>query len=253
MLTRFAPFRSRKWEPGRSFQAARLSSLPAVQLLITAVFVSSSLAGQSIAPSKSAVVSVRDVLASLDNGGNNRAQRERPIEVAGVLTSEPSPTNAGEILAFFQDQTGGISLVSTNGSLTSGRFRRGDALRISGYARIDLGTDEIVVSTLQRTGSGSAPAARLMTVGDALAGHYTGQLVSIEGVILPARSPTIQLRDASGTIVVYPPVEVPLGPDIWARCVEGGRARITGVLGLRSLNGVSKPELRIYTRDPEDF
>jgi signal transduction histidine kinase/CheY-like chemotaxis protein len=222
-------------------------------MLVTALLASSSLAGQSTGFSQSVVVSVKDVLASLNSVVSDRAQGEQPIEVAGVLTSEPSSTNDGEILAFFQDQSGGISLISTNGSLTSVRFRRGDTLKISGYARKHLGTNEIIVSTVQRTGSGSAPAGRLINVADARAGRYTGQLVSIEGTILPTRSPSIQLRDRFGTIVVYTPVEVPLGPDVWARCVEGGRARITGILALRSLEGDSKPEVRIYTRDPADF
>ena len=49
---------------------------------------------------------------------------------------------------------------------------------------------------------------------------------------------TIQLRDPSGTIVVATPIEGPLGPEVWAHCVEGGRATITGVLAIRKDSGL---------------
>ncbi len=215
--------------------------------VVGALFSCSLLVGQSAAP-----MSVQQVLSSLD-GGNGPAHNDQPIQVVGILTSEPGSTNDGEILAFFQDQTGGISLISTTGSLTSGRYRRGDTLRVVGHARKQLGTAQILVSNVQRMASSSPPAAKLMDVAAALTGSYIGQLVSIEGDILPTQSPTIQLRDRSGTMVVYTPVEVPLGPDVWAHCIEGGRARITGVLALRSDNAASKPSIRIYTRDPADF
>jgi signal transduction histidine kinase/ActR/RegA family two-component response regulator len=230
ILTRFYPLRR---SPILTFVWALLSC--------------SILVGQSGAP-----MSVQGVLSSLD-GGSGPAQGDQPIQVVGILTSEPGSTNYGEILAFFQDQTGGISLISTNGSLTGGRYRRGDTLRVVGHARKQLGTDQILVSTVQRMASSSPPPPKLIDVAGALSGHYVGLLVSIDGDILPTQTPTVQLRDRSGTMVVYTPVEVPLGPDVWAHCIEGGRARVTGVLALRSDNAASKPIIRIYTRDPADF
>jgi signal transduction histidine kinase len=145
-------------------------------------------------------------------------------------------------------------LISTNGKLTSERFRRGDILRVSGTLRRQLGTDQIIVSDAQRIGSTSPPSAVRLDVAAALSGRYAGMLVSVEANILPLdASLSILLRDRSGTMAVSPPVEVPLNKERWDRCVRGGRARITGVLALRSANAGSKPVIRIYPRDPEDF
>ena len=214
-------------------------ALPIPSFLLIAVFSCGTLFGQS------AAMSVKEALSSLD--------AERPIQVVGVLTSEPVAITDGEILAFFQDPTGGVSLISTNDSLTPGRFRRGDVLRVTGRARYHLGTPEITTAIVQRIETAAEPAPKHISVADALAGGYSGELVSIEGEILPTSALPIQLRDASGTIVVFSPVAGPLGPDLWARCVGGGRATITGILALRSDAADSKPTVRVYPRDAADF
>ncbi len=179
---------------------------------------------------------------------------QSPIQLIGILTSEPVAITDNEVLAFFQNPAGGASLISTNGSLTRGSFHRGDIVKIAGISRYRQGTREILVSQVEVIGSSPQPTPTRVVVAEALAGHYKGQLVTIQGEILPTgSSPVVRLRDSSGTIVVSAPLEKPLGPDKWARCVAGGRATITGVLALRSDAANSRPSVRIYPRDPEDF
>ena len=205
---------------------------------------------QSTGSNQPSVISVQEALSSLEQGnGTGKA-----VQLVGVLTSEPISDTDGDILAFLQDSNAGISLISTNGKLTSGRFRRGDILRVIGSLRRQLGTDQIVVADAQRTGSTGPPSPLRLEVAQALSGRYAGRLVSIEGNILPlGNSLSIRLRDRSGSIAVSMPVEVPLTKEILEQCVEGGRARITGVLALRSANAGSIAIVRIYPRDPVDF
>jgi signal transduction histidine kinase/DNA-binding response OmpR family regulator len=198
-------------------------------------------------------MSVKEALL-VSGDGSVAAAVQQPVQLVGVLTSEPVAISDGETLAFFQDPTGGASLISTNGSLTNWRFRRGDVVSVTGNARYRWGTGEILVETAQRISSGPLPSAKGIEVGDALSGSHGGELVRVEGEILPTgSSSTIRLRDRSGTIVISTPVEVPLGPDIWAHCVEGGHATITGVLASRSDKDGFKPSVRLYPRDPSDF
>ncbi len=193
-------------------------------------------------------------MASLQRGNDQGNGSGQTVQLVGVLTSEPISDTDGDILAFLQDSNAGISLISTNGKLTSGRFRRGDILRVIGTLRRQLGTDQIVVADAERTGSTGPPSPLRLEVAQALSGRYAGRLVSIEGNILPlGNSLSIRLRDRSGSIAVSMPVEVPLTKEILEQCVEGGRARITGVLALRSANAGSPAIVRIYPRDPVDF
>jgi signal transduction histidine kinase/CheY-like chemotaxis protein len=182
------------------------------------------------------------------------SNKQSSIQLIGILTSEPVAISDSEILAFFQNPAGGASLISTNGSLTMGSFHRGDIVKIAGNSRYRQGTHEILVSQLEVIGSSPQPTPTRVVVAEALAGRYKGQLVTIQGQVLPTgSSPVVRLRDSSGTIVVSAPLEKPLGPDKWARCVAGGRATITGVLALRSDAANSPPSVRIFPRDPEDF
>jgi signal transduction histidine kinase/DNA-binding response OmpR family regulator len=204
----------------------------------------------SILAGPSSTLSVRDALVS-DRGVAGNV--DQLVQLVGILTSEPVSIANGEVLAFFQDSTGGASLISNNGSLTNERFRRGDVIRVRGIPRYRSGTGEFLVAAAQRIGSSPLPSAIRIEVADALSQLHTGELVSIEGEILPTRSSKIELRDSSGTMVVSTPVEVPLGPGVWAHCVEGGRANITGVLAIRVDQAGSKPSVRLYPRDPTDF
>jgi signal transduction histidine kinase len=209
---------------------------------------------QSTGSNQPSVISVQEALSSLE-GRNDRGNGPgEAFQLVGVLTSEPISDTDGDILAFLQDSNAGISLISTNGKLTSGRFRRGDILRVIGSLRRQLGTDQILVSDAERIGSTAPPSPLRLEVAQALSGRYAGRLVSIEGNILPlGNSLSIRLRDRSGSIGVSMPVEVPLTKEILEQCVEGGRARITGVLALRSANAGSIAIVRIYPRDPVDF
>jgi hypothetical protein len=176
------------------------------------------------------------------------------VQVVGTLTSEPMSNNYGEILAFLQDGSAGISLISRDGKLISGKYRRGDLLRIIGTPLRDLGTAEIMVSSVSRIGSYPPPPALRIRVADALSGRYTGRLISVQGIILPLDAPLgIKVRDASGTMLVTLPVEVPLSREDWTQCVNGGRATITGILAIRGLETDTAPVVRIFTRDPGDF
>jgi signal transduction histidine kinase/CheY-like chemotaxis protein len=198
-------------------------------------------------------MSVKEALSPLgDRSGS--AHSEQPIQLVGILTSEPVAIPNGEILAFFQDPTGGVSLISTNGSLTVGRFRRGDVIRVTGKVGYREGTAEIASDSVQRLGTTAVPPPRHIGVAEAQSGRYAGELVSIEGEILPTQSSqVIRLRDPSGTMVVAGPLEAPLGPEMWAHCVGGGRATITGVPALHSRVAGLKPIIQIYPRDEADL
>jgi signal transduction histidine kinase/DNA-binding response OmpR family regulator len=179
---------------------------------------------------------------------------EQTVQLLGILTSESVAVGSGENLAFFQDPSGGVSLIGSSINLPLGRFRRGDVVRITGRPQYRIGTAEIQVENIQKIGSVPVPSPTAIDVADASSGSHVGELVSLQGEILPTgSSPTIRLRDASGTIVVSAPLESPLGPDIWAHCVEGGRATITGVLATRIDEGASEATVRVYPRDAEDF
>jgi len=200
-----------------------------------------------------ATASVREALAGLE-AGLKPAIAQTPQEFVGVLTSKPVAIADQEYLAFFQDATSGVSLISTNGSLADGHFQRGDVLRVMGTARVRMGTAEILVQRASRIGVKPLPMPAQIDVADALSGSHTGELVSIVGAILPTHSAnSIILRDASGSMEVATPIERPLGPDLWANCVDGGRATVTGVLALRSVDPQSGSSVRLYPRDPGDF
>jgi signal transduction histidine kinase/DNA-binding response OmpR family regulator len=197
--------------------------------------------------------SVKESLALIgDPSASGRS--EQIVQLVGILTSDPVTVGSGENLAFFQDTTGGISLIGNDSNLPIGRFRRGDVIRITGQSQYRTGTAEMLIENTQKIGSAPLPTPTPVDVADALSGSHSGELVSLEGEILPTRSSsTIRLRDASGTIVVSTPIESPLGPDLWALCVEGGRARITGVLATRIDDGRTEPTVRVYPRDSRDF
>jgi signal transduction histidine kinase/CheY-like chemotaxis protein len=207
----------------------------------------------SILLGQSQTSSVKESLSQI--GGRSASSRSgQTVQLVGILISDSAAVGSGENLAFFQDPSGGVSLIGNSSTLPAGRFRRGDVLRVTGKSQYRTGTAEILVESSEKIGSVPLPAPTPIDVADALSGSHVGELVRLEGKILPTRSsPTIRLRDASGTIVVSTPVESPLGPDVWAQCVEGGRATITGVLATRSDEDGSEPTVRLYPRNAEDF
>jgi signal transduction histidine kinase len=84
----------------------------------------------------------------------------------------------------------------------------------------DLGTDEIIVSSVSRLGWYAPPPALRIRVADALSGRYTGRPVSVQGTIQPLDAPLgIKIRDETGTMLVSLPVDVLLT-----------RATITGII-----------------------
>jgi signal transduction histidine kinase/CheY-like chemotaxis protein len=209
--------------------------------------------GQSPLPGETPAVSIKEALSSLD-ADREPALINRPVQLKGLLTSTPVAISDQEVLAFFQDASGGVSLISTNGSFTAEHFQRGDILQVTGTYRTRMGTDEFLVSRASRIGVAPPPTPRAIEVSDALSGSHIGELVSVTGLVLPTHSAnSIVLQDSSTSIVVSTPLERPLGPDIWAKCVEGGRATIVGVLALRSENANSSAGIRLYPRDPSDF
>jgi signal transduction histidine kinase len=215
--------------------------------LLSFLLLGAALAAEDAEPPHVTIVAIRAELAS-------PTFQSHLVQVVGTLTSEPMSNNYGEILAFLQDTSAGISLISRDGKLIRGKYRRGDLLRIIGTPLRDLGTDEIIVSSVSRIGSYPPPAALRIQVADALSGRYTGRLVSVQGTILPLDPPLgINIRDATGTMLVSFPVEVPLSREVWTQCVNGGRATITGILAIRSLETDTTPVVRIFTRDPGDF
>ena len=208
--------------------------------------------GQPISTDHSAAVSIREALSALDDRGESSIG-DRPVQFVGILTSEPVTISAQETLSFFQDATSGVSLIGVNGSVAR-EFRRGDVLRVTGTPRLRMGTAEFLVSTAERIGRTPLPKPRQIEIFDALSGSHTGELVAIRGAILPAHSgDSIVLKDRSGSIVVSAPVEAPLGLDLWAKCVDGGRATITGVLAARSDDANASATVRLYPRDANDF
>ena len=237
---------------GHLRSAAALIS-PLIALLI-ALFCWNSAFSQSAGSSHSAAVSVKEALSTLGDVGTGSAQSKQMVQLVGILTSGPVAIPEDQTLAFFQDPTGGLSLISRNGSVTVGRFRRGDVIRVTGQVGYREGTAEIVSDTVQRLGTTAVPLPQRIGVAEAQSGRYAGQLVSLEGEILPTHpSPVIRLRDPSGTIVVSGPLEAPMGPELWAHCVGGGRATITGVLALHSREAGVKPIVQIYPRDEADI
>lgn len=231
-----APDLSSKFAHPKFAQMSRLASF---------LVVGAALAAGQPEPPHVTIVAIQTDLASPTFQGHL-------VQVVGTLTSEPMSNNYGEILAFLQDASAGISLISRDGKLISEKYRRGDLLRIIGTPLRDLGTDEIIVSSVSRIGSYPPPPALHIRVEDALSGRYTGRLVSVQGTILPLDAPLgIKIRDATGTMLVSLPVEVPLNRDIWTQYVNGGRATITGIVAIRSLETDTTPVVRIFTRDPE--
>lgn len=163
-------------------------------VFLSALFCWGTVLGQSTGPGQATAMSVKEALLLSD--GNEPGHVSPLIEVVGTLTSEPTVITEGETLAFFQDPTGGVSLISTNGSLTAGRFLRGDVLKVIGQVRYHLGTPEMTTYSVQRLRTGATPQPRQITVAAAMSGRYSGELVSIAGKILPTRSAQpIQLRD----------------------------------------------------------
>jgi signal transduction histidine kinase/ActR/RegA family two-component response regulator len=208
--------------------------------------------GQTTAANLSAVVSVREAVSGLDD---RRAPTlpARPVQLVGILTSKPVAISTQETLAFFQDGTGGVSLIATGGQLAA-NLQRGDVLNVTGVPRTRMGTAEVLVATAEQIGGTSLPAPKHIAISDALSGAHNGELVAIEGTVLPTHAAnSIVLRDASGSIVVATPVEEPLGPDVWSKCVDGGRAIILGVLAARRDDIKSGSTVQLYPRDPGDF
>src|ERR1700685_1642463 len=78
---------------------------------------------QSPLSGQTPAVSIKEALSSLD-ADREPALINRPVQLNGVLISTPVAISEQEVLAFFQDATGGVSLIGTNGSLTAEHFRR---------------------------------------------------------------------------------------------------------------------------------
>src|SRR5580704_13077413 len=135
--------------------AAALIS-PLIALLI-ALFCWNSAFSQSAGSSHSAAVSVKEALSTLGDVGTGSAQSKQMVQLVGILTSGPVAIPEDQTLAFFQDPTGGLSLISRNGSVTVGRFRRGDVIRVTGQVGYREGTAEIVSDTVQRLGTTAVP------------------------------------------------------------------------------------------------
>src|SRR5580692_337662 len=108
-----------------------LRGVPVILGSLIAIAGWSSALGQSAGPSPSAAVSVHEAISP---------PSEQTVQLVGILTSEPVGLPNGEVLTFFQDPTGGLSLISANGSVTVGRFRRGDVLRVTGRVSYREGT-----------------------------------------------------------------------------------------------------------------
>lgn len=196
-------------------------------------------------------LTLQEALSLLDRGD---AVAAGPIQLIGTLTSDPVVLASGETLAFFQDASGGVSLIGDSHTLPARSFRRGDVLRITGKPQSRMGTREILLESAEKTGSRWLVSPKPIEVADALSGSHSGELVRIAAEVLPTRSSsTIRLRDSSGTIVVMTPIEAPLGPDAWAHCVEGGRVILTGVLASRADPPGGPPTIRLYPRDAADF
>jgi signal transduction histidine kinase/CheY-like chemotaxis protein len=204
-------------------------------------------------------LTVREALSpieeNLDQGVDTETQAAAgAVQVEGTLTSKPVSIGNDQTLAFFQDSSGGVSLVGDSRIFPAASFQRGDVLRIIGQPQSRRGTQEILAENVEKVGFGGLVPPKAIEVADALSGSHSGELVRIAGEILPTRSSsTIRLRDSSGTIVVMTPIEAPLGPDIWSHCVEGGRVILTGVLANRSDLRGAPPTIRLYPRDAADF
>ena len=204
-------------------------------------------------------LTVREALSFLEGGlgqgldaGDEVAAGS--IQTVGTLTSNPVAIGNDQTLAFFQDASGGVSLIGNFRTLPPARFRRGDVLIITGKPQSRMGTREILLENVEKTGSRSVVSPKPIEVADALSGSHSGELVSISGEILPTRSSsTIHLRDSSGTIVIMTPIESPLGPEAWAHCVEGGRVVLTGILAARADPPGAPPTIRLYPRNAADF
>ena len=148
------------------------ASITHALLLLSVVIGGSELSASDVAPPRVTIGEVRTALAS-------PMIREHAVQVVGTLTSEPMSNNYGEILAFLQDESAGISLISRDGRLISGKYRRGDLLRITGTPLRNLETDDIVVSSVSKLGSYQLPFAPRIHVVDALLGHYAGRYLLI--------------------------------------------------------------------------
>jgi signal transduction histidine kinase/CheY-like chemotaxis protein len=209
------------------------------------------LVGLSVLGGQPTRFTVREVLSLLDEGNGAAAGT---IQAVGTLTSKPVAIGNDQTLAFFEDSSGGVSLIGDRRTLPAGDFQWGDVLRITGKPQSRMGTREIVLESTEKLGSGPLVSPKPIEVADALSGSHSGELVRIAGQILPTRSSsTIRLRDSSGTIVVMAPIEAPLGPDAWAHCVEGGRVILTGVLASRADQPDAQPTVRLYPRDAADL
>src|ERR1700734_2142748 len=144
--------------------------------LLSLLILGSALAAEAEEPPHVMIAAIRSELAAPTFQGHL-------VQVVGTLTSEPMSNNYGDILAFLQDTSAGISLISRNGKLIAGKYRGGDLLRIIGTPLRDLGTDEIIVSSVSRIGSYPPPPAMRILVADALSDRYAGRLVSVQGTI----------------------------------------------------------------------
>src|ERR1700722_15907852 len=133
---------------------------------VIAAFVT--LSSPSVLPGQSAAVSVKEALLPLGDG-SVAAHVEQPVQLVGTLTSEPVSIADDEVLAFFQDPTGGVSLIADN-------------------APYRMATAEILVKKAERMGSQALPSPIRIDIADVQSGSHVGELVSVAGEILPTRS-----------------------------------------------------------------
>ena len=194
-------------------------------------------------------------------------QRNQPIPgrlgqsvtVEGVLTNGPIPVGADSSLADLQDSTGGITLYSPTRALLTGRFHRGDEVRVSGIIEQYEGQTEILIRHIDRLGPGTLPSPRDVLAADLLGTRYLGQLVRIAGKVRFTKDSSGQreiiLSDRSGEIPIYVGSRFLRDPEFAQRLSNGGGATVVGIAAYSQPGDdpVTQSGYRLIPRDPADF
>jgi signal transduction histidine kinase/ActR/RegA family two-component response regulator len=208
------------------------------------------------APAPQSITLVHEVLRD-ENGDSSPDGLGKVVTVRGTLISKPNH-NERKSLVHFQDDTGGLVLVSANPK-TFDQLEEGDVVTVRGKVSQYRGMEELQVETIRLVSSGEPVTPREVRAIDLQGERYSGQLVRVVGELVATGgtngSATFVVRDSRGEIPVFVPWYFrtwhsgELNFKLW----KGGKVSVVGIAGQDKAEAPYTAGYGLIPREPDDF
>ena len=183
----------------------------------------------SIQPLKGSIRQVLEVQQ------RRHAQNMPPMKTSlvGVLmaTFVPFGPDSEDVsmVSFLQDSSAAVSVSIASAKLQGQEFKPGDMVQLSGEILFSPYGRFFRIEEVERLGATQVPAPHPAEAAGVCAGHFTNELVSLEGTLEPMQTPSeVPFHDGSGTLQVFVPAVDNSSKDFVKRLSSGGKATVTG-------------------------